>query len=1294
MVDPHPDLNNMPEPYWDPCLKSGKLKYLSLVRKLHQIGYFVYTTDPIEYAGLFFVWKSDRQKIRMIVDGRRANLRLRDPPGVDLLSAEGLSRFEVVPSFDEVGGDGPELYVGLSDVKDCFHRIRQPSWLARYFCLQPVEAHHVGLTGHCLEGRILRSNDLVYPAPGSLCMGCSWSLYFAQRINEKLMSEIPALMHSEPMSDKGEPVVFKSNGGRQVRHYTYVDNLGIVSTCEVAVRQGLAEIEDAFNSRGLLVHPGEIQHAQVKALGVCLNGTTLCTRLTPERFHRVRQGIRGLLLRRRVSGRTVEIILGHATFCALANRRLLSIFNAAYKFVRSSYSSPTPLWSSVRDEFRAFAALMPFLQSDWHRPWNQLVTCTDASEEGYGVCASWWPRSTVASVGRVSERSRFKRSGGHSARESALGSAGFIHDPTSGKWALPDIDINDFLDDSGWTLNADFAEVPAELLHKSQWEPKSWGRWQRAENILVLEARALIGGIRRVCSSNHGHDCRQLCLVDNLSLALCFERSRSRNFKVIRILRQASAYLLGFNISLSVRWIPSELNSADGPSRPGVGSSCDLTDVIPFPLGAARKPSDRTHEQRTWSSKRSEEACFVSSPAIGSSEQVKTPSSCFEPRRAATEQGAPFSVSPLTGFAEHARAPHQQTGRAPSCPSRHARAPNGTSEESERRGEQHHFGTTGGKGKAQAFGSTQPSPPSHLRGPALRVSNGSQPSLSPGAAGGDRKNSGVLREGVPGVPRLPEGSQLDQPPGLSRDGCRDDGLLQLPLPQGTPGSPWGQGSCFVCSPPPGLQPTRQPSTPGRSTCSERLASLGSGQLSQSLPFSSLGCPGAPARGDGPTSYGCLPAGVPVSVHTTERALSLSTLLFGPPDGPNQHRVVSSSESRGGRSPKQGGRIRRQLGPRQPLPQALGLKPLQDHETGTPRGATLGLILVLRLYPLLYEGSGSPVVARESLPAAPFRPVHRPQPQPTQLGGSPKAGPMEKSQVRGQVREIGAAGRHLRVVATQSPAVLSQRRKTSRGCDVWPGQLPKVRVRKRHPPGCYCLDLFSGVGGVARQCRALGYVCKEWDISWGKQFNLTDVAVQSRIKQDIAQGKVLAAMLAPPCSSFSRARDRTRVIRTTRFPWGLPSRFLSDAESASITLGNKCFRAAIDLIQCLDKHRVPWILENPSTSKCWWLPPLKTLLAAPHTHLRTVDFCQYGTPWQKRTCLLAGNLDFDDTARLARLCRGHGICSRTHQPHVQLTGCRHGRRMTQVAQPYPHQLNKALAYCLTQPTHYLYSQPFR
>ena len=134
-------------------------------------------------------------------------------------------------------------------------------------------------------------------------------------------------------------------------------------------------------------------------------------------------------------------------------------------------------------------------------------------------------------------------------------------------------------------------------------------------------------------------------------------------------------------------------------------------------------------------------------------------------------------------------------------------------------------------------------------------------------------------------------------------------------------------------------------------------------------------PGAPAR----------LAGVSVGVHATKRALSLSTLVFGSPDGPDQHRVVSSSESRQGRSSQQGRRVRRQPGPGQSLPKALGLRPLQDHQAGAPRGATLGLP-VLRLYPLLYEGSGSPVTACESLQlrlrlTAPLRTVHRPQPQP-------------------------------------------------------------------------------------------------------------------------------------------------------------------------------------------------------------------------------------------------------------------------------------------------------------------------
>ena len=59
--------------------------------------------------------------------------------------------------------------------------------------------------------------------------------------------------------------------------------------------------------------------------------------------------------------------------------------------------------------------------------------------------------------------------------------------------------------------------------------------------------------------------------------------------------------------------------------------------------------------------------------------------------------------------------------------------------------------------------------------------------------------------------------------------------------------------------------------------------------------------------------------------------------------------------------------------------------------------------------------------------------------------------------------------------------------------------------------------------------------------------------------------------------------------------------------------------------------------------------------------RSLDFCQFGTKWRKRTGLLCGNLDRQDLERLERLnrqCRGsHQLRSQTQQKHLQLTGTR-------------------------------------
>ncbi|CAK9012769.1 Protein kinase domain-containing protein, partial [Durusdinium trenchii] len=154
------------------------------------------------------------------------------------------------------------------------------------------------------------------------------------------------------------------------RHYVYVDNLGVLSPHKAVVATALQELDEHFGGRGLLLHPGEVHSSETRALGTILDGNNLCSKITPERFHRVRQSIRGLLNKKRVTGQMLEVVVGHATFCALNNRMLLSVFHSSYKFIKAHYFENSMIWDSVRAELTAFAGLMIFLRSDWKDRWQ------------------------------------------------------------------------------------------------------------------------------------------------------------------------------------------------------------------------------------------------------------------------------------------------------------------------------------------------------------------------------------------------------------------------------------------------------------------------------------------------------------------------------------------------------------------------------------------------------------------------------------------------------------------------------------------------------------------------------------------------------------------------------------------------------------------------------------------------------------------------------------------------------------------------------------------------------------
>ena len=404
------------QPYWDPLLRGSTKTYKKFIKMLHKAGCLTYTQRPKGFCGVFFVRKSDGQKIRMIIDARGTNKMFKEPPGVDLLTSDGFARVEIAcpdnlrPGFQEYERylTSMGISVGLSDVKDCFHRMKQPKWLSEYFCLNEIPGSWVNLQSTMLDGRLLGPDDQVWPAPGSLCMGFTWS----------------PLQPSRLVHDRSESIVFSTTADQQketntcvrrpVHHYVYVDNLGLLSVNHDAVESSLREVEEVFTSHNLILHPGSVSSGSTRALGCELRGDLMASRITPERYHKARQAITARLLRKKVSGRVLEVIVGHCTFAGLMCRPTLSVFNTICRFINAHYDRPSRLWDTVKEELRVFRGLMIFLHADWTRPWNPYVSACDASEQGYGVVSSTWRPEEVAKLGRIPERSRFRKLGCHS----------------------------------------------------------------------------------------------------------------------------------------------------------------------------------------------------------------------------------------------------------------------------------------------------------------------------------------------------------------------------------------------------------------------------------------------------------------------------------------------------------------------------------------------------------------------------------------------------------------------------------------------------------------------------------------------------------------------------------------------------------------------------------------------------------------------------------------------------------------------------------------------------------------
>ena len=241
-----------------------------------------------------------------------------------------------------------------------------------------------------------------------------------------------------------------------------------------------------------------------------------------------------------------------------------------------------------------FVAICPLIWRDLAATWNTNVVAVDASDWGLGAVSANLPNDDVVELGKFSERWRFDFKHLSRPREHSFGIAiaADSQEAAAAAWAANEAEAGSVLPPIQVVppkrFDQIFTPLPFSTVDRT-WKVCGRYRWKRAEPIPVLEARASLFAIKHFLRSTSSVGKRVLILSDSISSVCALDNGRGRSFKMRRVSQQVAALTLGANLQPAYRWLPSEWNPADGPSR---GSKFPSKPVL-NPLGSHDTSADR-----------------------------------------------------------------------------------------------------------------------------------------------------------------------------------------------------------------------------------------------------------------------------------------------------------------------------------------------------------------------------------------------------------------------------------------------------------------------------------------------------------------------------------------------------------------------------------------------------------------------------------------------------------------------------------------------------------------------------
>jgi len=405
-------------------------------------------------------------------------------------------------------GESGFFAAAATDVPNFFYSLRMPKGFEQYVVLDGVDVAYVrGLLqaqGGC---------GVEWPegadALGCCClpMGFSWAPFLAQRVLEFVVDQAGLA---------GETELYHGCGAVPLKKWAtlcYLDDFTVIvkrATRAAARAEAdtlLGRFKRELEQKGLGSHKDQSGEVLV-SLGVvvdCRDGE-ITLRPRPDKFATLLEATREVLRSRSVHARTLQRLLGHWVWWLQLRRPLYSVLHAIYPLLsESGVCGRIRLPEEVKRELQLLVWLAPTVRCSLAWPVAQQIHMVDAGP----------------SLGAVV----------YSELESPPAFSGEVEPPPRHQW---------------------------RLAIKRPWAHQEHNNLGEGRTVLWAVARCARAGMRRRVA---------VVFSDSQVVIGAFDKGRSSSPSLNQLCRRYAALCVAFQLKCVLKYVPSALNWADGPSR-------------------------------------------------------------------------------------------------------------------------------------------------------------------------------------------------------------------------------------------------------------------------------------------------------------------------------------------------------------------------------------------------------------------------------------------------------------------------------------------------------------------------------------------------------------------------------------------------------------------------------------------------------------------------------------------------------------------------------------------------------